>query len=102
MPGRWASPSSPWTCRLQGPHVPEGPLSLSRWQELTPLPEIIWSWEMNTQQRIDRLEDAVANLGTIIEAEGRWAESQDPNLGTFGERFSPFVLAVARERAAKS
>jgi hypothetical protein len=57
---------------------------------------------MNTQQRIDRLEDAVANLGTIIEAEGRWAESQNPIVRTFGEQFNTFVGIVARERAAKS
>lgn len=57
---------------------------------------------MNTQQRIDRLEDAVANLGTIIEAQGRWADSQNPTVRTFGEQFNAFVRAVARERAAKS
>ena len=39
---------------------------------------------MNTQQRIDRLEDAVANLGTILEAEGRWAGSDNPVVRTFG------------------
>ncbi len=57
---------------------------------------------MNTQQRIDRLEDAVANLGTILEAEGRWAGSDNPVVRTFGEKFNVFVLAVARERSAKS
>jgi hypothetical protein len=57
---------------------------------------------MNTQQRIDRLEDALANLGTIIEAEGRWAQSESPIVRTFGEQFNQFVLAVAKERAAKS
>jgi hypothetical protein len=57
---------------------------------------------MNTQQRIDRLEDAVANLGTIIEAEGRWAESLNHIVRTFGEQFNTFVGVVARERAPKS
>lgn len=57
---------------------------------------------MNTQQRIDRLEDAVANLGTIIEAEGRWAQSENPVVRTFGEQFNRFVLAVANERSARS
>ena len=57
---------------------------------------------MNTQQRIDRLEDAVANLGTIMEAEGRWAGSENAVVRSFGEKFNEFVLAVARERAAKS
>jgi hypothetical protein len=66
------------------------------------LPEFTWSGEMNTQQRIDRLEDAVANLGTIIEAEGRWVESRNPIVRTFGEQFNTFVGVVARERAAKS
>jgi hypothetical protein len=66
------------------------------------LQEFAWSREMNTQQRIDRLEDAVANLGTIVEAEGRWAESQNPIVRTFGQQFNTFVLVVAQERAAKS
>jgi hypothetical protein len=57
---------------------------------------------MNTQQRIDRIEDALGNLGTIIEAEGRWATSENPIVRTFGEQFNQFVLAVAKERAAKS
>jgi hypothetical protein len=57
---------------------------------------------MNTQQRIDRLEDAVANLGTIMEAEGKWAESDSPIVQTFGIQFHKFVQAVAKERAAKS
>ncbi len=57
---------------------------------------------MNTQQRIDRLEDALGNLGTIIEAEGRWAKSENPTVRTFGEQFNQFVLAVARERTARS
>jgi hypothetical protein len=57
---------------------------------------------MNTQQRIDRMEDALANLGTIIEAEGRWAASDNATVRTFGEQFNRFVSAVARERAAKS
>jgi hypothetical protein len=65
-------------------------------------PGFAWSWAMNTQQRIDRLEDALANLGTIIEAEGRWSESQNPIVRTFGEQFNAFVGVVARERAAKS
>ena len=50
---------------------------------------------------IDRL-DAVANLGTIIEAECRWAASQNPTVRTFGEQVSTFVRVVAQERAAKS
>lgn len=58
--------------------------------------------EMNTQQRIDRLEDAVANLGTIIEAGGRWTDSPNPTVRTFGEQFNTFVRTVAQERAAKS
>jgi hypothetical protein len=53
---------------------------------------------MNTQQRIDRLEDALANLGTIIEAEGRWAHSENPTVRVFGEKFNDFVAAVAKER----
>jgi hypothetical protein len=57
---------------------------------------------MTTQQRIDRLEDALANLGTIIEAEGRWETSDSATVRAFGARFNEFVLAVARERAAKS
>jgi hypothetical protein len=57
---------------------------------------------MNTQQRIDRLEDALVNLGTIIEAEGRWSKSENATVRVFGEQFNGFVLAVARERAAKS
>jgi len=57
---------------------------------------------MNTQQRIDRLEDALGNLGTIIEAEGRWAKNENPTVRTFGEQFNQFVVAVARERAARS
>lgn len=57
---------------------------------------------MTTQQRIDRLEDALANLGTLIEAEGRWEASDNATVRAFGARFNEFVLAVARERAAKS
>jgi hypothetical protein len=57
---------------------------------------------MTTQQRIDRLEDALSCLGTIIEAEGRWAKSENPTVRVFGEQFNQFVSAVARERAAKS
>lgn len=57
---------------------------------------------MNTQQRIDRLEDALANLGTIMEAEGRWAASENGIVRTFGEQFNRFVLSVAQERAARS
>ena len=57
---------------------------------------------MNTQQRIDRLEDALANLGTIMEAQGRWGQSENPVVTSFGARFNEFVLAVARERAASS
>ena len=57
---------------------------------------------MNTQQRIDRLEDAVVNLGTIMEAEGRWAQSDNAVVQTFGVQFNKFVRAVAQERSAKS
>jgi hypothetical protein len=53
---------------------------------------------MNTQQRIDRLEDALSNLGTIIEAEGRWAKSENPTVRVFGEQFHAFLAAVAKER----
>jgi hypothetical protein len=87
---------------------PTGPVSAGRTSGrprhtgVDTLPEFTWSGEMNTQQRIDRLEDAVANLGTIIEAEGRWVESRNPIVRTFGEQFNTFVGVVARERAAKS
>jgi hypothetical protein len=57
---------------------------------------------MNTQQRIDRLEDALSCLGTIIEAEGRWATSDNPTVRVFGEQFTQFVNTVARERSASS
>ena len=57
---------------------------------------------MNTQQRIDRLEDAVVNLGTIMEADHRWAQSDSAVVKSFGAQFNAFVLAVAQERAAKS
>jgi hypothetical protein len=57
---------------------------------------------MNTQQRIDRLEDAVANLGTIMEAEGRWDQSENSVVRTFGVQFNKFVRAVTQERSAKS
>jgi len=57
---------------------------------------------MNTQQRIDRLEDALANLGTIMEAEGRWSASESAVVRTFGEQFNRFVLSVAQERSARS
>lgn len=40
-------------------------------------------------------------LGTIIEAEGRWANSENPTVRLFGGQFNDFVLAVSRERAAK-
>jgi hypothetical protein len=56
---------------------------------------------MNTQQRIDRLEDALSSLGTIIEAEGRWAKSENPTIRVFGEKFNDFVAAVAKERYDK-
>jgi hypothetical protein len=57
---------------------------------------------MTTQQRLDRLEDALTNLGTIIEAEGRWSSSAHPTIRVFGEKFNEFATAVARERAARS
>ena len=57
---------------------------------------------MNTQQRIDRLEDAVVNLGTIMEAEGRWDQSENAVVRTFGVQFDRFVRAVAQERSATS
>jgi hypothetical protein len=57
---------------------------------------------MTTQQRLDRLEDALTNLGTIIEADGRWSSSTNPTVRVFGEKFNQFASAVARERAAKS
>ena len=57
---------------------------------------------MTTQQRLDRLEDALTNLATIIEAGGRWSESPNPTVKVFGERFNQFAVQVARERAAKS
>lgn len=57
---------------------------------------------MNTQQRIDRLEDAVANLGTILEADGRWVNSENPTVKVFGAKFNEFVLAIAKERSAAS
>jgi hypothetical protein len=50
---------------------------------------------------LDRIEDALMTLGTIIEAEGRWAKSDNPTVRLFGEQFNGFVLAVSRERAAK-
>lgn len=53
---------------------------------------------MNTQQRIDRLEDALTSLGTIIEAQGRWAKSENPTVRVFGEKFNDFVAVVAKER----
>jgi hypothetical protein len=58
--------------------------------------------QMNTQQRIDRLEDALTSLGTVIEAQGRWAKSENPTVRVFGEKFNDFVAAVARERYGKS
>ena len=57
--------------------------------------------QMNTQQRIDRLEDALTNLGTVIEAQGRWAKSENPTIRVFGEKFNDFVAAVAKERHGK-
>jgi hypothetical protein len=57
---------------------------------------------MNTQQRIDRLEDAVANLGTIMEVDGRWSQSESAVVKSFGAEFNKFVAAVAQERGAKS
>lgn len=57
---------------------------------------------MNTQQRIDRLEDALVNLGTIMEADGRWSQSESPVVRNFGALFNNFVGAVAQERTAKS
>ena len=57
---------------------------------------------MNTQQRIDRLEDALTSLGTIIEAQGRWVQSENPTIRVFGEKFNDFVAAVAKERYDKS
>jgi hypothetical protein len=57
---------------------------------------------MNTQQRIDRMEDALVNLGTIIEADGRWVKSENSVVQSFGAQFNRFVEAVAHERAAKS
>jgi hypothetical protein len=57
---------------------------------------------MTTQQRLDRLEDALTNLGTILEAEGRWASSDNPTVRLFGARFNEFAVVVARERAARS
>ena len=87
---------------MRGLYRPEGLLSVFEVPGVDTLAEFTWSRGMNTQQRIDRLEDAVANLGTVIEAQGRWAQSQNPIVRTFGEQFNAFVLAVARERAAKS
>ena len=87
---------------MRGLYRPEGLLSVFEVPGVDTLAEFTWSRGMNTQQRIDRLEDAVANLGTVIEAEGRWAESQNPIVRTFGEQFNAFVAVVARERAAKS
>jgi len=57
---------------------------------------------MNTQQRIDRLEDALVNLGTIMEADGRWDQSEKAVVKAFGAQFNKFVRAVAQERTAKS
>ena len=57
---------------------------------------------MNTQQRIDRLEDALVNLGTIMEADGRWDQSEKAVVQAFGAQFNKFVRAVALERSAKS
>ena len=57
---------------------------------------------MNTQQRIDRLEDALINLGTIVEHQSRWGDSESPVGQAFGLQFNRFVEAVAGERAAKS
>lgn len=61
----------------------------------TPDSQLLW---MNTQQRIDRLEDALTSLGTIIEAQGRWAKSENPTVRVFGEKFNDFVAVVAKER----
>ena len=87
---------------MRGLYRPEGLLSVFEVPGVDTLAEFTWSRGMNTQQRIDRLEDAVANLGTVIEAEGRWAQSQNPIVRTFGEKFNAFVLVVAQERAAKA
>jgi hypothetical protein len=57
---------------------------------------------MTTQQRLDRLEEALTNLATIIEAEGRWSASANPTVRVFGATFNEFATTVARERAAKS
>ena len=57
---------------------------------------------MTTQQRLDRLEDALTNLATIIEAEGRWSASTNPTVRVFGERFNQFAVQVAKERSARS
>jgi len=57
---------------------------------------------MTTQQRLDRLEDALINLATIIEADGRWSASESPTVRAFGARVNEFAVQVARERAAKS
>ncbi len=54
---------------------------------------------MNTQQRIDRLEDAVADLGSIMEADGLWTTSGNPTVRIFGAKFHQFMAAVAKERS---
>jgi len=53
----------------------------------------------NTLQSIERLECPVANLGTIMEANRRWAQSENPVVNGFGVQRprrvgSSLILAV--------
>ena len=54
---------------------------------------------MTTDERLDRLEDAVANLADIMERRGgRFENDGDPTVQVLGEKFRAFTAAVASER----
>jgi hypothetical protein len=54
---------------------------------------------MTTDERLDRLEDAVADLADIMERRhGRFENDVDATVQVLGERFHAFTTAVAAER----
>ena len=54
---------------------------------------------MTTEERLDRLEDAVADLADIMERKhGRFDNDIDLTVQVLGERFHAFTTAVASER----
>lgn len=76
-----------------------GPLRLSGELPVDTWPRWAHVLTMTTDERLDRLEEALTTLGEIVEQRsGCFAHDQQPTVQILGERFEAFRETVAAHR----